>query len=77
MSELGESTWLEDVLDCLTVIESDYFTLDDVYIFETHLSELHPNNRNVRAKMRQQLQILRDRGIIDFVNNNGTYRKLF
>ncbi len=25
----------------------------------------HPNNRNVRAKVRQQLQILRDMGLVE------------
>ena len=34
----------------------------------------HPNNNNIRAKIRQQLQQLRDRGIISFLGN-GRYQK--
>ncbi|MBE6823326.1 MAG: hypothetical protein E7518_09565 [Ruminococcaceae bacterium] len=41
----------------------------------THLSRLHPNNNHIRAKIRQQLQVLRNDGIIEFVDNAGTYKK--
>lgn len=77
MATLNTNTWIEDVFDCLTKIEGEIFSLDDVYQFETHLSKLHPNNRNVKAKIRQQLQFLRDDGKLEFVNDYGTYRKLF
>jgi type II restriction enzyme len=43
------------------------FTLADVYAAETALATLHPNNQNVRAKIRQQLQVLRDRGVLLFL----------
>ena len=49
------------------------FTLDEVYSFHRHLSELYPGNQNVKPKIRQQLQYLRDRGFIDFVSR-GNYR---
>ncbi|WP_250227770.1 hypothetical protein [Anaeropeptidivorans aminofermentans] len=77
MSKLDNDSWNEDVLDCLIKIETDIFSLNDVYMFEAHLSMLHPDNKNVRAKIRQQLQLLRDYGKIEFVDNRGTYRKLF
>jgi Dam-replacing HTH domain len=48
-------------------------TLDEVYAFERHLGELYPGNQNVRPKIRQQLQFLRDRGFIEFVSR-GNYR---
>ena len=38
------------------------FTLNDLYAFEARLSALHPANRHVRAKIRQQLQVLRAPG---------------
>ena len=41
--------------------------------FERHLGDLYPGNQNVRPKIRQQLQYLRDRGFIDFVSR-GNYR---
>ena len=37
------------------------------------LQAFRPENRNVAAKVRQQLQVLRDEGIIAFVNNHGAY----
>jgi type II restriction enzyme len=40
------------------------FTNDDAYTLEKKLSELHPDNRNVRPKIRQQLQVLRDLGLL-------------
>jgi Dam-replacing family/Dam-replacing HTH domain len=49
------------------------FTLEDIYGFERHLGDLYPGNQNVRPKIRQQLQYLRDRGFIDFVSR-GNYR---
>jgi type II restriction enzyme len=36
------------------------FTLQDVYAFAAQLQTLHPDNRHVRDKIRQQLQVLRD-----------------
>ena len=36
------------------------FTNEDVYAFTRELEKLHPDNRHVRDKIRQQLQVLRD-----------------
>jgi hypothetical protein len=36
------------------------FTSEDVYARARELEKLHPNNRHVRGKIRQQLQALRD-----------------
>src|SRR5579864_3653360 len=65
--------WLLDVLKCVESLGKRDFTLDDVYAFDRHLGELYPGNQNVRPKIRQQLQYLRDRGFIDFVSR-GNYR---
>lgn len=51
------------------------FTLEDVYAAEARLSALYPGNRNVRPKIRQQLQVLRDRGWLEFAGR-GRYRRL-
>jgi type II restriction enzyme len=64
--------WTADVLACVRELGHDAFTLSDVYSFEDHLSELHPLNKNVRPKIRQQLQVLRNHGIIQFLGN-GKY----
>lgn len=67
--------WLLDVLNCVNEISSDVFTLQDVYNFAGQLSKNHSDNHNVTAKIRQQLQFLRDKGFIEFVGR-GVYRKV-
>ena len=50
------------------------FALEDVVnICEPLASLQYP--KNVPAKIRQQLQVLRDHGIIEFVNYQGVYRR--
>ena len=41
------------------------------------MNEAQDLNFNVEAKVRQQLQFLRDKGFIDFIDNNGMYKKNF
>jgi Dam-replacing HTH domain len=41
--------------------------------FEPRLAALYPGNNNVRPKIRQQLQVLRDRGWLEFLGR-GRYR---
>jgi|SRR5580698_3891226 hypothetical protein len=65
--------WLIEVMKCVESIGTIEFRLDDVYAFENGLSRLFPGNQNVRPKIRQQLQFLRDRGYLDFVSR-GYYR---
>jgi len=65
--------WLLDVLVCVERIKKTEFSLEDVYAFEEYLKAKHPLNNNVKAKIRQQLQLLRDKGIIEFVGR-GQYR---
>lgn len=65
--------WLVEVMKCVESIGKNEFDLDDVYRFETQLSQLYPNNQNVKPKIRQKLQELRDHGYLDFVSR-GRYR---
>jgi hypothetical protein len=65
--------WLLDVMNCVESLGKRDFTLDEVYAFERHLGDLYPGNQNVKPKIRQQLQYLRNRGFIDFVSR-GNYR---
>ncbi|WPO43533.1 DpnI domain-containing protein [Tardiphaga sp. 42S5] len=65
--------WLLDVMKCIETLGRQEFTLNQVYAFEGHLSQLYPGNQNVRPKIRQQLQYLRDRGFVEFVSR-GSYR---
>ena len=65
--------WLIEVMKCVELIGRGAFTLDDVYAHEGRLAALYPGNRNVRPKIRQQLQVLRDHGYLEFVGR-GRYR---
>ena len=66
--------WTSDVLKCIE--ELDYnFELKDIYKYENYLRELHPNNHNIQAKIRQQLQILRDNKILNFTGE-GKYQRI-
>lgn len=49
------------------------FLLSDVYAHVDALAELHPKNAHVRDKIRQQLQLLRDLGLLEFLGA-GSYR---
>jgi predicted RNA-binding Zn-ribbon protein involved in translation (DUF1610 family) len=42
-------------------------------VLEDRLKAIYPNNRHVKQKIRQQLQVLRDLGYLDFVSR-GYYR---
>lgn len=67
--------WLLDVLMCVNSIQSEDFSLDEVYKFSKVLAEKHPQNHNIKAKIRQQLQMLRDRGFLNFLGQ-GHYRRI-
>ena len=60
-----------------TLIEKHYskneFCLKDIYGHVEYFKKLYPNNNNLNAKIRQQLQILRDKQIIEFLGN-GLYK---
>lgn len=65
--------WLLDIMQCIEKLDENSFSLNDLYNFETYLKIKHPENNNIQAKIRQQLQILRDRGFLKFTNR-GNYK---
>lgn len=67
--------WLMDVLNCVNAINTTDFSLQDIYAFAEQLQQKYTDNHNIEAKIRQQLQILRDKGFIEFTTR-GHYRKL-
>lgn len=72
--ESGEARgWLMEVMRCVDEIGRSEFGLDEVYSFEPKLAHLYPQNQHVRQKIRQQLQVLRDHGYLDFLGG-GHYR---
>jgi type II restriction enzyme len=62
--------WRLDVLRVIQSLGKTEFTTTDAYIFELELEQLHPDNRNIKAKIRQQLQELRDRNLLLHVGRN-------
>ena len=62
-----------DVLNAVHSLGKKEFSLHEVYTCADALAKLHPDNRHVRDKIRQQLQVLRDLGLLDFLGS-GSYR---
>ncbi len=71
--EISAKGWLLDIMRCVEKLKKREFVLDDMYAFKSELSKLHPENRHVKDKIRQQLQVLRDKGYLDF-SGRGKYR---
>ncbi len=71
----GKVGWTMDVWKCVEQIPNDIFRLEEVYAFAEELQQKYPNNKTIKASIRQKLQILREKGYIEFVGG-GKYRKL-
>ncbi len=65
--------WLRDTLTCIQRLDRSEFHLDDIYAFERDLFKLHPRNLHIRPKIRQQLQVLCSKGLVERVRP-GLYR---
>ena len=70
--------WAADVLSCVRTLERETrareFTLQAFYQrFETELASRHVANKNIQAKIRQQMQVLRDGKVLQFLGK-GRYR---
>ena len=75
IKDLSSRGWVMDILNCINKISNQYFSLKEIYFFEPELQIEHPDNHNIKQKIRQQLQILRDKGFIEFLGN-GQYKKI-
>lgn len=67
--------WTGLVLDAVKKIGKPMFTLAEVYTHEAAMHAAYPGNSHVRDKIRQQLQVLRELGYVEFVER-GMYRVL-
>lgn len=70
---VGARGWLIEIMKCVESIRKHEFELSDVYAFEDSLRRIYPGNRHIKQKIRQQLQVLRDNGYLEFVSR-GSYR---
>ena len=71
--DLRSKGWLLSIMGCIDKIQNPTFLLHDLYGFEQDLIAIYPENRHIRPKIRQQLQVLRDMGYLIFLGN-GTYQ---
>jgi type II restriction enzyme len=72
--KIEQRGWTLDVLRCVESLPAAVFRTEDAYGFGTRLAQLHPDNRHIREKIRQQLQVLRDAGFIEHVER-GVWRR--
>lgn len=70
---VGARGWLVEVMKCVEDVRQTEFELADVYRFEERLRVHYPGNQHIREKIRQQLQVLRDAGFIEFLGR-GKYQ---
>jgi type II restriction enzyme len=68
-----ERGWAATTLRLIHNLRKATFTTEDAYSFESELNTIYPRNKNIRAKIRQQLQVLRDTGFLVF-ESRGVYR---
>jgi len=66
--------WTSDILKIVEELP-EKFSLNEIYKYENYLKEIYPLNNNIKPKIRQQLQILRDNKIIKF-DFRGSYIKI-
>ena len=59
-----ERGWTLDVLNLVRKLQKVEFSNEDVYAHTSTLEKLHSGNKHIRAKIRQQLQFLRDAGFL-------------
>jgi type II restriction enzyme len=64
--------WTLDVLRVVESLGPGTFTLAQVYAHAPELQAAHPDNHHVHDKIRQQLQVLRDRRLLRFLGG-GRY----
>jgi type II restriction enzyme len=65
--------WTLDVLNVVCSLNEKQFSLADVYAHANELAKLHPKNAHIPDKIRQQLQVLRDLNLLEFLGS-GSYR---
>ncbi len=60
--------WIIDIMKCIEELNKNEFTLEEIYKFENKLKQKYPNNNFIKDKIRQQLQILRDKSYLKFIS---------
>ena len=68
--------WKTEVRRCVDRIGRPEFSLADVYRYKDELQVIFPLSKNIESRIRENLQLLRDDGYLEFVDNQGNYRRL-
>ena len=79
MSTSGWTSWTDAVWSCIELMDisvGSTFTLQDIYKAEDVLKRIYPKNSLIKSKIRQELQVMRDHGKLEFVNDNGIYKRI-
>lgn len=64
--------WIFEIMHCIERLKKSTFSLSDLYVFEKELQRKYPKNNNIQAKIRQQVQFLRNQNYLSFLGN-GIY----
>lgn len=75
-TSISLQSWQKDIYEIIDNKLQEKFNIQDIYKYEEKLQQLHPQNNNIKAKIRQILQQLRDKGLIKF-EEPGCYKKIF
>ncbi len=71
--DVKQRGWTLLTLQMVRELGKATFSLGDIYALESEFAIAYPGNRHVRDKIRQQLQILLDLGVLHF-SGRGHYR---
>jgi len=72
----GLKGWTKLIFSVLDGMKKDIVELNDFVKYYPYLHERYPANNNIDAKVRQQMQVLRNIGLIKF-EGRGVYKKLW
>ncbi|MGL6298479.1 MAG: phospholipase D-like domain-containing protein [Methanobacteriaceae archaeon] len=68
--------WKRSIFEVLNSFDDINFNINTVYEYIPQLQIEYPNNKNIKPKIRQVLQQLRDLGLVKF-EGEGIYKKLW
>ncbi|MCL2156398.1 MAG: protease Lon-related BREX system protein BrxL [Methanobrevibacter sp.] len=69
--------WNKAVFDKITLLNSEFFTYQNLLVFIPDFQEMFPNNSAIESTIRFTLQRLRDLGLIDFLSRGNYKNKVF
>ena len=71
--------WISEIRQCVIKLGEPAFrsfSLHDMYLFIPELKQRTGRTQNLDARIRENLQKLRDDGFIEFLDNEGHYRRI-